>query len=424
MAGAAGDGGSATARGAGHAPGPRRPWRGRRVLLGVTGGIAAYKTVQLARDLTRLGAVVDVVLTESARRFVGAISYEGVTGRPVHADVLAEGNALVHIRLAREVDVVCVAPATADFIARAAAGRADDLLCAVLLATRAPVLVCPAMNDAMWSHPQTQANVERLAELGYQRVGPATGPLAWDEGSGPGRMEEPSIILEHVARALSADDPLRGRRIVVTAGPTREAVDPVRVLTNRSSGRMGFALAAAAWRRGADVTLIAGPTELVPPSGPEVIRAESAEQMAGAVRAAIARAEVLVMAAAIADFRPAAPADQKIRKKDRPEAIPLESAPDVLMSTRDARPAGLIVVGFALETSDGNANAREKLRSKALDLIVLNRADEQGAGFEVDTNRVVLIDRHGGEENLPLMSKDDVADAILDRAADFLPVRR
>jgi phosphopantothenoylcysteine decarboxylase/phosphopantothenate--cysteine ligase len=394
------------------------------VLLGVTGGIAAYKTVQLARDLTRLGATVDVVMTEAARRFVGPLSYEGVTGRPVYGDLLAEGSALVHIRLARDADVVCVAPATADFLARAAAGRADDLLAAVLLATRAPVLVCPAMNDAMWAHPQTRANAARVAELGYQLVGPGTGALAWDEGSGPGRMEEPAAIIEHIGRALSADDPLRGRRVVVTAGPTREAVDPVRVLTNRSSGRMGFALAAAAWRRGADVRLIAGPTELAPPYGPGVVRAESADAMAEAVRAAIAEADVLVMAAAIADFRPASPAAQKIRKQERPEAIPLENAPDVLSSTRDARPAGLVVVGFALETSDGAAHAREKLRSKALDLIVLNAANEPGAGFEVDTNRVVLIDRHGGEESLPLMSKDDVADAILDRAADFLPVRR
>jgi len=390
----------------------------------VTGGIAAYKTVQLARDLTRLGATVDVVITESARRFVGAISYEGVTGRPVYSDLLGEGSALVHIRLARDADVVCVAPATADFIARAATGRSDDLLAAVLLATRAPVLVCPAMNDRMWAHPQTRANAARLVELGYHLVGPATGPLAWDEGSGPGRMEEPAAIIEHLGRALSADDPLRGRRVVVTAGPTREAVDPVRVLTNRSSGRMGFALAAAAWRRGADVTLIAGPTELPPPHGPDVVRAETAEDMVAAVRSALPDADVLVMAAAIADFRPANPATQKIKKQQRPDAIELESAPDVLASTREARPAGLAVVGFALETSDGAANAREKLKSKGLDLIVLNSATEPGSGFEVDTNRVVLIDRNGGEETLPLMSKDEVAEAILDHAVRFLPARQ
>jgi phosphopantothenoylcysteine decarboxylase/phosphopantothenate--cysteine ligase len=389
----------------------------------VTGGIAAYKTVQLARDLTQLGAAVDVIMTESARHFVGAVSYEGVTGRPVHADLLAEGRALAHIRIAREAHAVCVAPATADFLARAAAGRADDLLGAVLLATRAPVLVCPAMNDAMWAHPQTRANAERLAALGYELVGPGTGPLAWDEGQGPGRMEEPAAILEHIGRALEGENALRGRRVVVTAGPTREAVDPVRVLTNRSSGRMGFALAAAAWRRGADVTLIAGPTEIPPPPGPALVRADSADAMAGAVRAAIADADVLVMAAAIADFRPAAPAAQKIKKRDRPDSIRLESAPDVLAGTLDARPPGLVAVGFALETTDGRANAREKLKAKALDLIVLNPANEAGAGFEVDTNRVVLIDRDGGEEELPLMSKDEVADAVLDRAAACLPVR-
>jgi phosphopantothenoylcysteine decarboxylase/phosphopantothenate--cysteine ligase len=383
----------------------------------VTGGIAAYKTVQLARDLTLLGAQVDVVMTAAARAFVGAVSYEGVTGRPVATALVAEGHALEHIRLAREADVVCVAPATADFLARAAAGRSDDLLCAVLLATRAPVLVCPAMNDAMWAHPQTRVNARRLVEIGYTIVGPATGPLAWSEGEGPGRMDDPSVIIEHVGRALEGDNPLRGRRVLVTAGPTREAVDAVRVLTNRSSGRMGFAVAAAAWRRGADVTLIAGPSEVPPPPGPRLVRVESAEQMADAVRDALPEAQLLVMTAAVADFRPADPVVHKIKKRDQPAGIALEAAPDVLGLTRTARPPGLVTVGFALETSDGRVNAREKLASKALDMIVLNPADRSDAGFEAATNRVVLIDREGGEEELPLLSKDDVAEVLLDRAA-------
>jgi phosphopantothenoylcysteine decarboxylase / phosphopantothenate---cysteine ligase len=395
----------------------RRPWAGRRVVLGVTGGIAAYKSIQLARDLTRLGALVDVVMTRSARAFVGAISFEAVTGRSVAGDLLAEGNALAHIRYARDADVVCVAPATADLIARAAAGRADDMLAAILLATRAPVLICPAMNDAMWAHSQTTANVQRLRELGYRIVGPATGPLAWSEGEGPGRLEEPATIIEHVGRALADAAPWTGRRVLVTAGPTREPVDAVRVLTNRSSGRMGFAIAAAAWRRGADVTLIAGPAAVTPPAGPTLVRVETAEQMLAAVRAALADADVLCMAAAVADFRPAHPAAAKLKKGDAPASLPLEPAPDVLRSTRDDRRAGAVIIGFALETGDGREHARSKLREKGLDLVVLNAADEPGAGFDVDTNRVVFLAADGAEEALPLLSKDEVAEALLDRIA-------
>jgi phosphopantothenoylcysteine decarboxylase/phosphopantothenate--cysteine ligase len=412
---------------AGGSPGlqPRRPWRGRRVLLGVTGGIAAYKAVQVARDLTRLGAHVDVVLTRSARQFVGAVSFEGVTGRPVHERLVGAGIALDHIRLAKSAEVVCVAPATADFLARAAQGRSDDLLAAVLLATRAPVLVCPAMNDAMWDHPQTRANVAHLERtLGYRIVGPAEGPLAFGEGSGPGRMVEPDVIVEHVARALGADGPFAGRSVIVTAGPTREPLDAVRVLTNRSSGRMGFALAAAAWRRGADVTLIAGPTDLTPPPGPRLVRVGTADEMAGAVEAALPRADVLIMAAAVADFRPAEASASKIKKRDRPDVLALEPAPDILVSTRGARPPGLVAVGFALETGDGRDEARRKLEAKGLDLIVLNHAGAADTGFEADTNRVVLIDRNGAEDEVPLMPKTDVADVILDHLAGLVPARR
>ncbi|HEX6306916.1 MAG TPA: bifunctional phosphopantothenoylcysteine decarboxylase/phosphopantothenate--cysteine ligase CoaBC [Longimicrobiales bacterium] len=421
MSGAAGSSGRASRPAAGSATG-RRPWLGRRVVLGVTGGIAAYKFVQLARDLARHGAVVDVVMTRSARAFVGPISFEAVTGRPVLTDILAEGHALDHIRLAREADVVCIAPATADFIARAAAGRADDLLAAILVATRSPVLICPAMNDAMWAHVQTQANVTRLRELGYAIVGPATGPLAYGEGSGPGRAEEPDIVLEHIGRALGHEPRWEGLHVVVTAGPTREAVDAVRVLSNRSSGKMGFAIAAAAWRRGAYVHLIAGPTQVEPPAGPELIRIETAEDMARAVAVALSEADVLFMAAAVADFRPASPAAAKLKKSAAPRSLELEHAPDILRSTREHRRAGTITVGFALETGDGRAAARTKLREKALDLIVLNSADEPGAGFDVDTNRVTLIAAES-EEPLPLMSKDDVAETLLDRVGGMLESR-
>ena len=401
---------------------PRRPWQGRRVLLGVTGGIAAYKSIQVARDLTLLGASVDVVLTHSARAFVGAVTFEALTGRPVHTEIVAEGHALDHIRLAREADVICIAPATADFIARAATGRADDLLTAILLATHAPVVICPAMNDRMWAHAQTQANAAHLRTLGYALAGPAAGPLAHGEGSGAGRLLEPEQIVEHVGRVLGSDSPLHGRRIVVSAGPTREPVDAVRVLTNRSSGRMGFALAAAAWRRGADVTLISGHTEIATPVGPHVVAADTAADMEQAVRAALADADVLIMAAAIADFRPASPAAGKIKKDAAPESLALEAAPDVLRATRAARPPHLVTVGFALESDNGVDNARAKLESKGLDLVVLNPATESGAGFESDTNRVTLV-THDAVEALPPASKHDVAEAILDRVEALLVLR-
>jgi phosphopantothenoylcysteine decarboxylase / phosphopantothenate---cysteine ligase len=401
-------------------PAGRRPWSGRRVLLGVTGGIAAYKVVQLARDLTRLGAKVDVVLSRSARAFVGDLSFEGVTGRPVRSEVLEPGRALDHIRLAREADVVCVAPATADLMARAAHGRADDLLAAILLATRAPVLIAPAMNDAMWSHPATRQNAIRLQELGYRLVGPADGPLAYGEGSGPGRMEEPPVLLEHIGRALVGETRYSGRRVLVTAGPTREAVDPVRFLSNRSSARMGFALAAAAWRRGADVDLITGPTLLEPPPGPRLHRVETGEQMKSAVRRMLSGAELLIMAAAPADFRPSDVSPDKIKKESAPAAIPLESAPDILRDTMGDRAQGCVTVGFALETGDGVANARRKLEDKALDMVVLNHAGP-ASGFDAETNEVTLLDRGGEAESLPLLHKDEVAERILDRLERRMP---
>lgn len=404
---------------------PRRPWRGRRVVLGVTGGIAAYKAAQLARDLTQLGAEVDVVMTRSAQAFVGVVTFEALTGRAVRHDILEPGGALEHIRLAREADVVCVAPATADFLARAATGRGDDLLAAILLATSAPVIVCPAMNDGMWAHPQTQANVRHLRDaIGHEIVGPATGPLAFGEGSGTGRLEELDVIVEHVGRALEGETPLRGRRVVITAGPTREPVDAVRVLSNRSSGRMGYALARSAWRAGADVVLISGPTMLEPPAGPRIRRIETAVEMEAAVREEIAEADVLVMSAAIADFRPAQAASGKIKKAAAPDSIPLEPAPDVLLATREARPEGMIAVGFALETDDARRNARDKLSTKGLDMIVLNEATRPGAGFEVETNQVVILDTEGGEAELPLLPKDEVADEIIDRVASLVQARR
>jgi len=393
-----------------------RPFEGRRILLGVTGGIASYKSAWLARLLSQEGAAVDVVMTRAATEFIAPLTFEALTGRPVHTALIAEGHALDHIKLARAADAVVVAPATADFCARAAHGRADDLLAAILLATEARVLLVPAMNDRMWAHKQTQRNAEHLREIGYTVLDPEVGALAAGEGSGEGRMPEPETIVAHVARLLE-DASFAGRRVVVTAGPTRELVDPVRVLSNRSSGRMGVALAAAAWRRGANVTLIAGPLEVALPVGPTIVRVETTEEMSNAVNTAAATADVLVMAAAPADFRAAEVASAKIKKGNDAPAIELAPTPDILRESASRMRAGSVRVGFALETNDGVANARHKLESKSLDLIVLNDALEPDAGIGVDTNRVTILGRDGSAEDVPLMLKRELADIILDRVA-------
>ncbi|MBT8489020.1 MAG: bifunctional phosphopantothenoylcysteine decarboxylase/phosphopantothenate--cysteine ligase CoaBC [Gemmatimonadetes bacterium] len=399
---------------------PRRPWKDRRVVLGVTGGIAAYKSVQIARDLTRLGAIVDVALTRAAQKFVAPLSFEGVTGRPALTHLFSAEGAALHIRLGREADVVCVAPAGADFIARAAQGRADDLICTTLLATRAPVLVCPAMNDRMFAHAQVQANLRHLSEeLGYQVAGPAEGALAVGEGQGPGRMLEPWQIEEAVGRALTGMTALSGTRVLVTAGPTREAIDAVRYVGNRSSGRMGYALAAAAWRRGADVTLVSGPSPLEVPFGVEVVRVETAREMDDVVAARIEEADVTVFAAAVADYRPSEPKERKMKRRDVGDDLTLSLVenPDIALGTLSSRKAGSVCVGFALETDDLESNALAKLEGKKFDLLVANDATEDGAGFEVDTNRVTLFHASGEREPMPLMSKDDVAEEILDRVS-------
>ncbi len=396
-----------------------RHFADRRVLLGVTGGIACYKAIHLARLLTQAGAEVDVVMTRSALEFIGAVTFEGVTGRPVHTELVAAGHALDHIRLARAASLAIVAPATADFCARAAHGFADSLLAACLLATSAPVLVAPAMNDRMWAHPQTVANVARLREIGYEVLDPADGALAVGEGSGPGRLQEPETILVHAARLLPGAATMRGRNVVVSAGPTREAVDPVRYLSNRSSGHMGIAIAAEAWRRGAEVTLVAGPTSHALPAGPRVVRVETAAQMCDAVAASLPSADALVMAAAPADFRAADVAPQKIKKADGKRDIRLTETADILRETRSLRRPGAVVVGFALETTDLEANARRKLVEKGLDFVVLNDATEPGAGFGVPTNRVTIV-HASGVDALALMSKEDVAGEILDRVEALL----
>ena len=398
-----------------------RPYEGRRVLLGVTGGIASYKTAWLARLLAQAGAEVDVVLTKSAREFIGAVTFEALTGRPVHTELVAEGHALDHIKVARAAALIVVAPATADFLSRAASGRSDDLLTACLLAADAPVLLVPAMNDRMWAHPQTAANVAHLKSLGYSVLDPEAGALASpQEGAGPGRMPEPERIFAHIGRMLEVRGSLAGRRVLVTAGPTRESLDPVRFLSNHSSGKMGVAIAAAAWRRGADVTLVAGPLAIAPPHDVRVVHVESTQQMLDAVRAALPDSDVVVMAAAPADFRPTQVAAGKIKKAKRPDAIAIENTDDILAGTRDARKKGAVVVGFALETDDVIAHAQEKLAAKSLDMIVVNDAREAGAGFGVDTNRVTILAPKAAPAVLPLLSKAETADAILDRVQALL----
>src|SRR5512141_282301 len=326
-----------------------RPFDGRRILLGITGGIASYKSVMLARLLTQAGALVDVVMTRGALEFVGAITFEAVTGRRVYSEIFGPGNALDHIRLAKEADIFVVAPATADFMARASHGHADDLLSTALLANVSPVILFPAMNDRMWANAQTRRNVAHLREIGYTVIDPDKGPLAVGEGTGPGRMPEPETILDHIAQALEGRTSLSGKTIVVTAGATREPIDPVRFISNHSSGRMGAASADAARRRGADVTLIAGHLEVDAPHGVRRIDALTVNEMRDAVARALPSADALVMAAAPADFRPVTVAEKKIKKGDSGAATPvieLALADDILATTASSRKPGAIAVGF------------------------------------------------------------------------------
>lgn len=389
-------------------------WAGRHVVVGVTGGIASYKSCYLVRRLVEAGATVDVILTEGAAEFVRPLTFEALSGRPVLTSLWTPGAALEHVRLAQRADLVVVAPATANFLARLAAGLGDDLLTSLLLARTGPVLVAPAMNDAMYAHPATQANLATLAGRGIATVGPEVGPLAEGASERPGRMTEPDVILSHAARRLAAGGPLAGKLVVVTAGPTREPLDPVRVVTNRSSGKMGYRLAEAAWERGAEVVLITGPTQLAPPVGVRLVRIETTQDMETALRAALPSCDLLLMAAAPADYRAAAPAAEKRPRQGGPVAMTFEPTEDLLLATREVRKPGSLIVGFALETGDALAKGRAKLERKYLDLIVVNDALEAGAGFEVDTNRVVIVGRGAPEIAVPLASKRVVAEAILD----------
>ncbi|HWM85822.1 MAG TPA: bifunctional phosphopantothenoylcysteine decarboxylase/phosphopantothenate--cysteine ligase CoaBC [Kofleriaceae bacterium] len=403
-----------------------QPLQGRTVVVGVGGGIAGYKAVELVRLFTKAGATVRVAMTPRAREFVGPITFQTLSGHPVMTDLfdLTQESEIGHIQVADGADLVVVAPATANVIARMVAGMADCPVTAVVLATTAPVLLAPSMNVNMWNHPITRANLRRLvSEAGVQVVGPGEGFLAcrW---TGPGRLAEPADIVEAAAHMLTPKD-LAGRRVLVTAGPTWEAVDPVRVLANRSSGRMGFALARAAARRGATVELVHGPVALDPPIGVTAEAVESAVQMAAATRRAAETADVVIMAAAVADFRPAEPATRKLKKRDlgASTGLALVRNPDILGELGQARAERAshrpLLVGFAAETDRLVEEARGKLIGKRCDLVVANDVTQPDAGFAVDTNRVVLIDA-GGARELELASKDEVSHAILDRVLEML----
>ena len=392
-----------------------RPFDGRCVLLIVSGGIAAYKSVILARRLIEAGARVEVILSEAAERFVGRVTFEGITGRSVHASLWE--RPLAHLDLGREADILVIAPASADLISKLASGAAGDLATTTVLAAPGPVIVCPAMNTRMWKHPATQANVARLAGFGCTIAGPADGPLAEGE-SGPGRLLEPEEILPLIGRALESPGGLEARRVVATAGPTRSDIDPVRFISNRSSGRMGYALAEAAWRRGAEVTLISGPGGAARPCGPRLVEVETAREMLAALETALTEADILLMAAAPSDFEPVTESAAKIRKTDADDGLDLtlRAGPDLLLETRELRARkGVFTLGFALETDDLLARGREKLERKGMDLVAVNSALEEDAGFESQTNRITLIDRTGAMEALPLARKTELADQILDR---------
>jgi phosphopantothenoylcysteine decarboxylase/phosphopantothenate--cysteine ligase len=407
--------------------------KSRHILLGVTGGVAAYKAVAVASWLTQRGAQVDVVMTEAAARFVTPLMFESVTRRRALTDMFDltpntapdahPGDLLIpHIALAQSADLLLIAPATANTLAKLAGGVADNLLTAIALAATAPLLIAPAMESHMWVHPATQANLATLVARGATVVGPVSGYLA-SGATGVGRMSEPEEIVAAARMVLARTGDLAGRRVVVSASGTREAIDPVRFIGNRSSGKMGYALAAAARDRGAQVVLVTAPTALPDPFGVETVHVESAGQMRDAVLSAADGAGALVMAAAVADYRPVEVKEQKIKKTGDRLTLELTRTPDILAEVARRRVAGhgpKVVVGFAAETQDLLENARAKLERKRLDMIAANDVSAADAGFAVDTNRVTLLWADGTVEALPLLSKDEVAHAIWDRLRRLL----
>jgi len=394
---------------------------GRRVLVGVTGGIAAYKAVELTRLLLRSGASVTVVMTEAATKFVAPLTFESITGRDVHVHMFSEDGSPSswHTELSARADLIVVAPATADHMARLACGLADDLLSATLLASVKPRVLCPAMNPRMWANPATQDNVATLKRRGYRIVPPEEGEMARPgEEEGVGRLADPQTIHDEVARILTAPQDLKGVRVLVTAGRTEESWDPVRVLTNRASGRMGFALAEEARERGADVVLVHGPTDMVPPPGVDRVRITTAAEMANAVMSELPRARIVLMSAAVSDYTFAKTSERKIKKGDPSPKVKLTPTTDILKSISKIK-GDRIVVGFALETENVLENALSKLREKHLDIVVANNPLEEGSGFAGETNQVLIIHRGGRVMDLPLQSKREVAREILNAVIEL-----
>jgi phosphopantothenoylcysteine decarboxylase/phosphopantothenate--cysteine ligase len=386
----------------------------KSIVLGVTGSIAAYKAADLASKLTQAGAVVDVAMTTAATRFVAPITFQSVTGRRAHHDMWDESSEIaeLHVALARRADVLLITPATATMLARLALGLAEDLVSLTALATKAPVLVAPAMDPHMWENAATQGHVETLRSRGVSFVGPEEGRLASGQ-MGFGRMSEVPVILGAVRTLLGRGGDLTGKKIVTSAGGTHEAIDPVRFVGNESSGKMGFAIAEAARDRGAEAVLVSGPSALPDPYGVKVVRVKSAVQMRDEILAECGDAQALIMAAAVADYQPAEPVGGKIKREGRDTlALSLLRTPDILAEV-EKRP-GLVKVGFAAESQDLLENARAKLESKGVDLIVANDITSTDAGFAVDNNRVVVIDAKGNQEEWPLMSKYEVGWRILD----------
>lgn len=395
---------------------------GKRILLGVTGSIAAFKAADLASKLTQAGAEVDVILTGAGEKFVTPLTFQSVTGRRAYTDEDLWGDEahIVHISLGKKADLLVIAPCTANTIAKLARGVADNLLTVTALAATCPLLIAPAMDGGMYDHPATQQNLKTLQTRSVRVAGPATGRLA-SGLSGVGRMIEPMEILGYIRIALGKNGKLTGKKIIVTAGGTQEAIDPVRVITNHSSGKQGYALAQAALDAGADVTLVTAPTALTPPVGAKVVHIKSAQNMLDALMNE--SADALIMAAAAADFRPKETAKDKIKKRDGIPQIPLEGAPDILKAVSGSGSGEKrfkVMVGFAAESQDLLQNASEKLKSKGLDFIAANDISARDAGFAVETNRIALLFADGRQELLPLMSKSEAAEKIVEHIARLL----
>jgi phosphopantothenoylcysteine decarboxylase/phosphopantothenate--cysteine ligase len=397
------------------------PLTSKRIVLGVTGSIACYKAVDLASKLTQLGAEVDVVLTTAAEHFIKPLTFQSVTGRRAYVDQDLWGpqGHVLHVKLGKDADLVLVAPATANTLAKLAAGQADNLLILTILAATAPLMLAPAMDGGMYDHPATQASLDTLHVRGARIHGPVSGHLA-SGLSGVGRMLEPAELAGYARVALGASGPLAGRRVLVTAGGTQEPIDPVRVIANRSSGKQGYALAQAALDLGAQVTLVSGPSALSAPVGAELVRVQTAVEMRDAVLAHAATTDALLMAAAVADFRPSNASVTKIKRAEGVPTVELAANPDILKEVGQQAKKPRVLVGFAAESNDLLSNAQGKLASKGLDMIVANDVSVQDAGFEVDTNRVILLSKDGTQEELPLMSKYEVAHKVLEKVAILL----